>query len=233
MDNSTLYDQPIDDRTENRDDGIADLRVSQSSSTDAESELSVLNRNLFFIKEHTGLFKAASNYDVLDPETGEELLWCRENQLGFFTRILRFTDYKRMTPFHLEVATPTGELLFDVKRGVSLFLSTVEVCNNERDVVGGFKQKLFSIGGAFDVLGPSGQTICRLQGKWTSWEFQFRSPDGMELARVSKKWAGLGKELFTSADNYILQISDSVPADNPIRLLILAAVFCVDLVLKE
>ena len=54
-----------------------------------------------------------------------------------------------------------------------------------------------------------------------------------ELASVSKKWAGLGKELFTSADNYILQISDQVPADQPVRQLILAAVMCIDLVLKE
>ena len=54
-----------------------------------------------------------------------------------------------------------------------------------------------------------------------------------ELAHVSKKWAGLGKELFTSADNYMLEISSSVPADNPVRLLILAAVMCIDMVLKE
>ena len=33
-----------------------------------------LNRNLFFVKEHVGMFKAANNFDVLDPETGEELL---------------------------------------------------------------------------------------------------------------------------------------------------------------
>jgi uncharacterized protein YxjI len=54
-----------------------------------------------------------------------------------------------------------------------------------------------------------------------------------ELAKVSKKWAGLGKELFTSADNYMLEISDQVPPDNPVRQLILGAVMCIDMVLKE
>ena len=54
-----------------------------------------------------------------------------------------------------------------------------------------------------------------------------------ELAKVSKKWAGLGKELFTSADNYMLEISDEVPPDNPVRQLILGAVMCIDMVLKE
>jgi uncharacterized protein YxjI len=57
--------------------------------------------------------------------------------------------------------------------------------------------------------------------------------DGKEFATVTKKWSGLGKELFTSADNYILQINNEVPAEHPLRLLIMAAVMCIDLVLKE
>jgi hypothetical protein len=39
--------------------------------------------------------------------------------------------------------------------------------------------------------------------------------------------------LFTTADNYVLQINENVPADSPLRVLILAAVMCIDLVLKE
>ena len=57
--------------------------------------------------------------------------------------------------------------------------------------------------------------------------------DENELAHVTKKWSGIGKELFTSADNYVLEISDSVPTDNPMRQLILGAVMCIDMVLKE
>ncbi|MEO2013991.1 MAG: phospholipid scramblase-related protein, partial [Fuerstiella sp.] len=64
------------------------------------------------------------------------------------------------------------------------------------------------------------------------WNFKFMSGN-TELAHVTKKWAGLGKEMFTSADNYVLQISDDVPPDNPIRELIIAAVMCIDMVLKE
>jgi uncharacterized protein YxjI len=50
---------------------------------------------------------------------------------------------------------------------------------------------------------------------------------------VSKKWAGLGKELFTTADNYMLSIRETVPVQGPVRLLILAAVMCIDMVLKK
>lgn len=53
----------------------------------------VLNRNLFFVKEHAGIFKASNSYDVLDPNTQEIILNCREERLGFFTKMLRFTKY--------------------------------------------------------------------------------------------------------------------------------------------
>ncbi|MHC4391008.1 MAG: LURP-one-related/scramblase family protein [Planctomycetota bacterium] len=191
----------------------------------------VLNHNVFFVKEHVGIFKAANNFDVMD-ERGKVVLHCREEKLGFFTKMLRFTDYKRMTPFHIEIRTPEGELVVQVKRGVSLFLSKVAVLDGEGNELGGFAQKFFSIGGAFKILDPKGEELCMLKGKWTGWEFRFLKGD-KEFAKVSKKWAGLGKELLTSADNYVLTIDEAVPEGHPMRALIMAAVMCIDMVLKE
>lgn len=192
-----------------------------------------LNRNLFFIKEQVGMFKASNSFDIYDPESKQIILECREERLGVFTKLFRFTEYKRMTPFEIDVRIPGGQQLITVKRGVSLFLSEVEVLDESGTLVGKFKQKFFSIGGKFDVLDANEKVLCSLKGTWTSWDFKFVTADGTEFATVSKKWAGLGKEMFTSADNYILQISPTVPADHPLRVLIMAAVMCIDLVLKE
>jgi uncharacterized protein YxjI len=178
------------------------------------------------------MFKAANNYDILDPENQDMIMTCREEKLGFFTKLLRFSDYKRMTPFNVEIKTAVGEKVLTVKRGVSIILSTVEVFDENNILVGKFKQKFFSIGGKFDVLDTNDQVLCTLKGKWTSWDFKFMK-DNDELAHVSKKWAGFGKELFTTADNYMLSINETVPNDSPNRLLILAAVMCIDMVLKE
>ena len=77
-----------------------------------------LNRNLYLVKEHVGMFKAANNFDVYDPDTGEILLECREDHLGFLTKMLRFTDYKRMTPFDVQLRTSDGAQVLQVQRGV-------------------------------------------------------------------------------------------------------------------
>lgn len=110
--------------------------------------------------------------------------------------------------------------------------SHVEVRDEQDRIIGGFKQKLFSIGGAFTVLDAPDRPICQLQGNWVGWNFRFLDGN-RELAHVTKEWGGLGKELLTTADDYILQISDDVPGNDPTRPLILAAVVCIDMVLKE
>ena len=202
------------------------------STTSTSAGANPLAHNVFIVKEHVGMFKAASNYDVYDAEGGEMVFACREEKLGMFTKILRFTDYKRMTPFNLEVRTTDGELVVRVRRGVALLRSRVDVFDGNETRLGGFKQKLWSIGGKFEVLDQADKPICMLSGNWSGWDFRFVVGD-QELATVTKKWAGLGKELLTSADNYVLTISDTVPSDAPVRKMILAAVMCIDLVLKE
>ena len=197
----------------------------------------VLNNNTYLVKEHLGLLKAANNFDIHDPESGEIILECREDSLGIFTKILRFTDYKRNTPFDIKIRTPDGSRIIRITRGVSLFLSDVKVWDENNELIGGFKQQFFSIGGAFSVFDNKQRDICYLKGKWTSWDFKFldgNSSDGTkELAHVSKQWKGIGRELFTSADNYMLQITERVAEDDKVRALILAAVLCIDMVLKE
>ena len=74
--------------------------------------------------------------------------------------------------------------------------------------------------------------VGEMSGSFLGWKFTFTYKEE-EQAHVSKKWAGLGKEIFTSADNYILTINDSVDADQPSRGLIFASILCIDMLFKE
>jgi len=192
----------------------------------------VINYNKFLVKEHVGLFKAANSFDIFEPDSGDKIMECREPKLGFITKLLRFTDYKTMTPFDVVVTSIDGKQVVRITRGISLFISKVTVRDERDNVIGSFKQKLFSIGGKFDVFDKNDKVICTLVGKWTSWDFYFKKGE-REYGHVSKEWAGIGKEMFTSADNYVLKIREQVPEDAKERKLILAAVLCIDMVLKE
>ena len=194
----------------------------------------ILEKNLYLFKEHLGLIKAHNNYDIFDPESKEMILHCREKNLNFFYKIVRIflKDYKRMTPFEIEIKGLTGKKILKVKKGVSLFLSKIQVYDENDNIVGIFKQRLFPFGNNFDMLDKSENLVCKLKGNFIGWNFKFLRGDS-EVGLVTKKWAGIGKEMFTSADNYVLEIKDIVEKDSPLRLLILAAVICIDMVIKE
>lgn len=192
----------------------------------------ILSKNTFLVKEHVGMFKASNNFDIFNPESGSMMMTCREPNLGFFTKIFRFTDYKRMTPFHIVISDNQGKKILSIKRGVTIFKSDVEVFDEGDRLIGIFKQKFFSFGGKFEMHDNQDKHLCTLQGKWTGWDFKFIQ-HGKEIATVSKKWSGIGKELFTSADNYVLNINESIPSDDKLRPLILSAVMCIDMVFKE
>lgn len=194
--------------------------------------MEVLKNNIYLVKEHLGILKAANNFDIHDPVSGAIIMECREPTLGFFTKLLWFTDYKSMTPFDVQIRLPNGEPVVRIKRGVSIWLSRVEVTDSDNRLIGTFKQKLFSFGGKFDLLDSNDNVTCQLKGNLIGWNFRFIR-DEIQLAHVSKQWSGLGKEFFTSADNYVLEINQQVGEDMELRKLILAAVMCIDMVLKE
>jgi len=83
----------------------------------------------------------------------------------------------------------------------------------------------------FSLIGPSGP-IGTLNGEnWRTWNFNIKDNDGTEVARITKTWEGLAKTMFTTADNYVLQIHR--PLDEPLRSLVVASAASVDLALKQ
>lgn len=194
---------------------------------------SLLNNNLFLIKEHIGLFKAANNFDIYNPETSDVIMNCREEKLGFFTKLFRFTKYKMMTPFHVEITSDKGEPILSIKRSSSFFGFAPVTVYDEKDMPIGKLVRKFRLGGAkIEITDSMNNNLCTLKGNFIGWDFKI-SKDEIEMASISKKWAGIGKELFTSADNYILVINDNIEKNSSVRPLILSAVLCIDFLLKE
>lgn len=192
----------------------------------------MLNQNTFFVKEHVGYFKAANAYDVLDPATGQIIGTVRETIPNFVVKLLKFTKFKTSLPFTVDIFENDGKKLVTIKRGFTFFRSSVNVFDSSGQKLGRYQQRLLSLGGKFEILDRSDQPIAMLQGDWKGWDFTFKDRQGRELAKVNKKWAGVGKELFTTADNYVVNVNPQV-TDELLKKLVISAAFCVDMVLKE
>jgi uncharacterized protein YxjI len=195
----------------------------------------MLTRNAYFIREHVGILKLTDTYDILDPETQQQLGVARERP-GTFVIILRFLVNKQLLPtkvFIYEGANPDDQsrLLFSIVRGITLIRPRVEIRDKNGVLVGWLKSKLLSLGGAFRVFDASGNEIALVKGDWKGWNFRLLDNAGNELGTVTKKWAGIGKELFTSADNYMISLNGEPGVGK--AMLLLAAGLAVDTVYKE
>ena len=193
----------------------------------------MLNRNQYFIREHAGILKLVDVYDILDPETKAKIGEARE-EIGTISKLLRLIINKSLMPTTINVYEGNGDgdgrTVFSIRRGAALFCPKISIIDPAGQPLGYLRAKLFSLGGAFRVFSAQGQEVAQVKGDWKGWNFRFLSGE-TELGVVTKKWAGLGKELFTSADNYIISIHGD---PNPtLSLLLLAAGLAIDTVFKE
>ncbi len=195
----------------------------------------LLERQTFLVKERVAMFKLTDHYDIFDPESGEQIGFAQE-KIGGFAKFLRFffSKYKTMFPTTVEVKEDDeSDPVITIKRRFAIVRYQVDVIDKNEKFVGSFKSKLFSLGGGFTVHNPEGEQIADVQGNWKGWDFKLLDMNGNELGRVNKKWAGMMKEMFTSADNYVISLDESVGANPGLAALLLAAGLAIDINFKE
>jgi uncharacterized protein YxjI len=189
----------------------------------------------YLVKERVGLLKLCDTYDIFDPDTGEQVGVAKEEIPGW-AKLARLIVNKRLLPTTVNLyagSDGSGEPALSLTRGVALCRPKVEIFATSGTRLGYFKAKLFSLGGGFFVHGNDDQQVGEVKGDWKGWNFRFLDAQGKELGMVTKKWAGLGKELFTSADNYMISLNDGVELKPAVAKLLLAAGIAIDTVFKE
>ncbi|MDU0369703.1 phospholipid scramblase-related protein [Hymenobacter endophyticus] len=193
----------------------------------------MLNRRTYFIREHAGVFKLKDTYDILDPETQQQIGYASETTPAW-ALWLRLLVKKRMLPLTIAVREqPESVPLIRIQRGWTLLRSKVAIIDAHGQPIGYFKSKLFSFNGGFYVFNAQDEQVAEVKGSWKNWDFKFLSTSGQELGVVTKKWAGLGRELFTTADNYLISIQDMGEQQAASNALLLAAGLAIDTVFYE
>jgi len=192
--------------------------------------------NQFFIREHIGILKLENTYDILEPAT-HAFLGVAKEEVPFWVHLLKILVQKTLLPTSISVyqggsAEALGQFVFKISRGFNFgFRTRIHIENSQGASLGYFQKKALSLGGAFLVFDAEGQQVARVIGNWKGWDFRFEDMQGNSLGQVSKSWSGLGKELFTTADNYMITLKEG---SNPgLAILLLAAGLAIDTVFKE
>lgn len=193
----------------------------------------LLSLRQLFVREHVALIKLTGAYDLIDPLTQQQVGIVRDEPAGW-QKWLRLLVNKRFLSTTLNVYEQEGmPPVLTLRKHPGLLRVLVDVESPEHGSLGQFKSKLMTIGGGFFILDMTGQPIGEVSGDWKGWNFQLRDAQGGELGTVTKKWAGVGKELLTNADNYMIALSDAGASSPRQAALLLAAALAIDTVFKE
>jgi uncharacterized protein YxjI len=194
----------------------------------------LLSHDQFFVKEHVAFAKLTDTFDILDPASKMQIGLAKDTPPGW-AKWLRLLINKKLLPTDVIVtdAALGNALVFRMHRGPSFFRSKVTVHDANGMALGHFLSKVFSIGGGFWVHDAQGAQVAEIKGDWKGWDFKLLDRSGRELGVVTKKWAGIGKELFTSADNYLVAIHPGDADATATKVLLLAAALAIDIVFKE
>lgn len=185
------------------------------------------------VKERVGLLKMSDTYDLLDPATGNAIGLCKEHP-AWWVHVLRLVVNKRMLPTVVRITDPAETTTWlEIRRGFSLLSPKIAVLDGGGRTLGFLKSKLFSWGINFGILNAQEVKIAEVKGDWKGWNFQLVSVTGTSLGTITKKWAGMGKELFTSADNYVIDLAGSEGGASANRKILLAAALAIDTCFKE
>jgi uncharacterized protein YxjI len=195
----------------------------------------LLSYRRFFVRERVAMLKLTDTYDIFDPSTNAQIGVAKEEP-PTWAKFARLMVNKRFLPTTIHVYEDEADgPVFSLSKKPGFLRVSVAVQDARGIEFGTLRSKVMSFGGAFTVLRADGTEVATVKGDWKGWNFRLLDEHGNELGLVTKQWAGLGKEFFTSADNYVIALDDSEGAasDPKLAALLLAAGLAIDIVFKE
>lgn len=189
-----------------------------------DERLGFLNFNAILVDEKLSVLKFANAYRVYDLEGNNVGSIEQVNVSGGAkaARLLLGSSAKGLQQFHYKLLDKNGKQLAAVHRDGGAF-SQIRIVDSEERTVGTLNRG--------KVYSPDNNLLCSLKSDWKGWNLTLKDPNDNPIGEVKKKWNGVGKELFTSADKYYVSLESSVAGDT--RIAIFGTAIIYDILLHE
>lgn len=186
---------------------------------------------ILVVNQKAKLIELNNEYSVFDQQ-GRSL--GSVSQIGQSTarKVLRFvSSIDQFLSVKLEVRDAHGQPQLLLTRPAKFIKSKVIVQRPDGQTLGEIVQQnaIGKINFSFEV---NGQKIGAIKAEnWRAWNFAIVDHTDTEVARITKTWEGLAKTMFTTADNYVLQIHRQL--SEPLLSMVVASALTVDTALKQ
>lgn len=192
----------------------------------------LLAYNHFFVKQRKEWSEIVINletknkYDIMDPN-GLVVGHAAEHSLGaggFFARL--FLGAHR--PFTATIWDHTGNPQIEIRRPFFFLFSDMFVSTTIGASIGSIHRRFHILHSVYDIKDSRGRLFARIKRPlWRLWKFSILDGLGNETGVINKRWAGILKEMFTSADTYEVNLGEMKLTDLQ-RAVLMAATIAID-----
>ena len=192
---------------------------------------SIFTEPVLVVNQKAKLIEINNEYAIYD-QNARQLAAVREVGQSSLKKAARFlTSLDQYMTHQLQIVDMNGNVMLGLTRPAKFVKSRIIVTDPTGAEVGQIVQQN-AIGKIRFGLESGGHTYGMIQGEnWRAWNFRIEDHTGTEVARITKTWEGLAKTMFTTADNYVVQVHR--PLEDPLRLLVIASALSVDTALKQ
>ncbi|MGW3669497.1 phospholipid scramblase-related protein [Streptomyces sp. NPDC005141] len=192
---------------------------------------SLFTEPVLVVNQKAKLIELTNEYKVMDQQ-GNLIGSVVQVGQGMIKKILRFVSSLDQFMTHkLEIRDAHGQPQLLLTRPAKFLKSRVIVSRPDGSPVGEIVQQNM-IGKINFAMNVNGQKVGAIKAEnWRAWNFAIVDHTDNEVARITKTWEGLAKTMFTTADNYVLQIHFQLP--EPLLSLVVATALTVDTALKQ
>ncbi|HYI46665.1 MAG TPA: phospholipid scramblase-related protein [Actinomycetota bacterium] len=193
---------------------------------------SLLDAPRLVVSQKSKLIEMTNQYLIRDPE-GAELGRVEQEGQSKLKKIVRFIgDVDQFMTHTLSVYEADGTKVLELTRPRKVFKSRLLVKSGDGREVGQIVQENVFGKIRFKLEGSQGQELGKVKAEnWRAWDFSIVDATDHEIGRIDKKFVGIAKALFTTGDNYVVDIGPEAQGD--LRLMAVAASVAVDTALKQ
>jgi uncharacterized protein YxjI len=191
----------------------------------------IFTEPVLVVNQKAKLIEVNNEYAIYD-QNGTQIGAVRQVGQNMAKKALRMlTSLDQFMTHKLQVVDTTGRVLLALTRPAKILKSRVIVEDGQGNEIGAIVQQN-AIGKIRFNLEAGGQVYGSINAEnWRAWNFNVADASGTEVARITKTWEGLAKTMFTTADNFVVQIHREL--DEPLRSLVVASSLAVDTALKQ
>lgn len=191
----------------------------------------LFNQQVLVVNQKAKLIEVTNEYRVFDQQ-GNTIGSVIQVGQSALRKVLRFvSSIDQYLTHKLEIRDAYGQPQLLLTRPAKFIKSRVIVQRPDGQPVGEIVQQN-AIGKINFAIMVDGQQVGAIKAEnWRAWNFAIVDHNDAEIARITKTWEGLAKTMFTTADNYVLQIHYQLP--EPLLSLVVATALTVDTALKQ